>query len=78
MRVLQAMPRAMLSVRVVLMASVVLGASADGVVDGALCDALVARVLLLMVPGVCPCPLWRRLCGLLVYRLWWRWLPLVP
>ena len=47
-------------------------------VDGVLCDALVARVLLLMVPGVCPCLLWRRLGGLLVYRLWWRWLTLVP
>ena len=31
-----------------------------------------------MNPGVCPCLLWRRLGGLLVYRLWWRWLPLVP
>ena len=30
------------------------------------------------VPGVCPCLLWRRLGGLLVYRLWWRWLLLVP
>ena len=47
-------------------------------VDGILCDALVARVLLLMVSRVCPCPLWRRLGGLLVYRLWSRWLPLVP
>ena len=31
------------------------GAAGDGVVDGMLCDAWVARVLLLMVPGVCPC-----------------------
>ena len=31
-----------------------------------------------MVLGVCPCLLWRRLGGLLVYRLWWRWLSLVP
>ena len=36
------------------------------------------ELLLLIVPGVCPCLLWRRLDGLLVYRLWWRWLPLVP
>ena len=54
------------------------GAAGDGAVDGVLCDALVARVLLLMVPGVCSCLLWRRLGGLLVYWLWWRWLPLVP
>ena len=54
------------------------GAAGDGVVDGILCGALVARLLLLMVLGVCPCLLWRRLGGLLVYRLWWRWLPLVP
>ena len=54
------------------------GAAGDGVVSGALCDALLARVLLLMVLGVCPCLLWQRLGGLLVYRLWWRWLPLVP
>ena len=53
------------------------GAAGDGVVDGVLCDALVARVLLMMVPGVCPCLPWWRLGGLLVYRLWWRWLPLV-
>ena len=52
-------------------------AAGDGVVDGVLCNALVARVLLLMVPGVCHCLLWRRLGGLLVYRLWRRWLPLV-
>ena len=49
-----------------------------GVADGVLCDALMARVLLLMVLGVCPCLLWRRLGGLLVYRLWCCWLPLVP
>ena len=40
--------------------------------------AFVARVLLLMVRGVCPRLLWLRVGGLLVYRLWWRWLPLVP
>ena len=40
--------------------------------------ALVARVLLLMVLGVCPRLLWLRVGGLFVYRLWWRWLPLVP
>ena len=38
---------------------------------------LVARVLLLMVLGVCPRLLWPGLGGLLVHRLWWRWLPLV-
>ena len=54
------------------------GAAGDVVVDGVLCDALVARVLLLMVLGVCPCLLWRRLRGLLFYRLWWPSLPLVP
>ena len=54
------------------------GAAGDGVVDGVLCDVLVAGVLLLMVPGVRPCPLWQRLGGLLVYRLWWRWLLLMP
>ena len=54
------------------------GAAGDGVVDGVLCNALVARVLLLMVLGMCPCLLWRRLGGLLVYRLCRRWLPLVP
>ena len=53
------------------------GAAGDGVVDVVLCAALVARVLLLMVLGAYPSPLWRRLGGLLVYRLWWRWLPLV-
>ena len=46
------------------------GAAGDCVVDGVVCDALVARVLLLMVLGVCPCLLWRRLGGLLVYRSW--------
>ena len=54
------------------------GTAGDGVVDAVLCDALVARVLLLMVPGVCLCLLWLRLGSLLVHRLWWRWLPLVP
>ena len=49
----------------------------DGVVDGVLCDALVARLLLMIVPGVCPCLLSWRLGGLLVYRLWWLWVPLV-
>ena len=39
--------------------------------------AWVARVLLLMVLGVCPCLLWPGLGGLLVHRLWWRRLPLV-
>ena len=39
--------------------------------------ALVARVLLLMALGVSPCLLWPGLGGLLVHRLWWRWLPLV-
>ena len=55
-----------------------MSAACDGVVDGVLCDALVARVFLLMVLGMCPCLLWQRLGGLLVYRLWWRWLPPVP
>ena len=32
---------------------------------------LVARVLLLMVLGVCPRLLWPGLGGLLVHRLWW-------
>ena len=77
-RVLQAMPRVMSSVRVVLVALVVSDAASDGVVDGVSRDPLVARVLLLMVPGVCPCLVWRRLVGLLVYGLWWRWLSLVP
>ena len=31
-----------------------------------------------MVLGVCPRLLWLRVGSLLVYRLWWRWLPLVP
>ena len=53
------------------------GGAGDGVVHGVLCDALVARVLLMIVPSVCPCHLWWRLNGLLVYRLWWRLLPLV-
>ena len=39
--------------------------------------ALVARVLLLMVLGVCPSLLWPGLGGLLVHRLWWLWFPLV-
>ena len=38
--------------------------------------ALVARLLLLMVLGVCPRLLWPGLGGLLVHRLWWLWLPL--
>ena len=46
------------------------GAAGDGVVDGVLCDSSVARVLLLMVLGMCPCLLWQRLGGLLVCRLW--------
>ena len=54
-----------------------MGAAGDGVVDGILCDALVARVLLMMVPSVCPCLLRWRLGGLLVYWLCWRRLPLV-
>ena len=39
--------------------------------------ALVARVLLLMVLGMCPRLLWPGLGGFLVHRLWWRRLPLV-
>ena len=39
--------------------------------------ALVARVLLLMVLGVCPRILWPGPGGLLVHRLWWLWFPLV-
>ena len=36
------------------------GAAGDGLVDGVSCDALVARVLLMMVVGVRPClPCWR-------------------
>ena len=38
---------------------------------------LVARVLLLMVPGVCLRLLWPGVGGLLVHRLWWLWFPLV-
>ena len=53
------------------------GGAGDGSVDGVSCDALVAWVLLMMVPGVCPCLRWWRLGGLLVHRLWWPWLPLV-
>ena len=35
------------------------GAAGDALVDDVSCDALVARVLLMMVPGVGPChPLW--------------------
>ena len=52
-------------------------AAGDCVVDGVLCDALVARVSLMMVLCVCLCLLWWKLGGLLVYRLWWRLLPLV-
>ena len=54
------------------------GVAGDGLVDGVLWVALVARVLLLVDPGVCPCLLMLRLGGFLVYRFWWRWLPLVP
>ena len=42
------------------------GAAGDGLVDGVSCDALVARVLLMMVPGVCPCLPWWGLGG-------WKW-----
>ena len=38
---------------------------------------LVARVLLLMVLGVCHRLLWPGLGSLLVHRLWWLWFPLV-
>ena len=38
---------------------------------------LVARVLLLMVLGVCLRLLWPGVGGLLVHRLWWLWFPLV-
>ena len=38
---------------------------------------LVARVLLLMVLGVCLRLLWPGLGGLLVHRLWWLSFPLV-
>ena len=34
-------------------------------------------VVLLVVLGLCPCLLWPGLGGLLVHRLWLRWLPLV-
>ena len=36
---------------------------------------LVARVLLLMVLGVCPRLPWPGLGGLLAHRLWWLWFP---
>ena len=39
--------------------------------------ALVARVLLLMVLGVCLRLLWPGVGGLHVHRLWWPWFPLV-
>ena len=38
---------------------------------------LVARVLLLMVLGVCLRLLWPGVGGLLVHRLWWLWFHLV-
>ena len=38
---------------------------------------LMARVLLLMVLGVCLRLLWLGVGGLLVHRLWWLWFPLV-
>ena len=38
---------------------------------------LVARVLLLMVLGVCLCLLWPGVGGLLVHQLCWLWFPLV-
>ena len=41
-------------------------AAGDGLADGVSCDALVARVPLMMVPGVCPCLLWWRFGG-------WKW-----
>ena len=41
-------------------------AAGDGLVDGASCDAFVARVLWMVVPGVWPCLLWCRLGGLLI------------
>ena len=37
--------------------------------------ALVARVLLLMVLGVCPRLPWPGFGGLLGHRLWWLWFP---
>ena len=39
---------------------------------------MVSCAMLWWVLGVRSCLLWQRLGGLLVYRLWWRWLPLVP
>ena len=39
------------------------GAAGDGLVDGVSCDALVARVLLMMVPGEGPCHPW--------WGAWW-------
>ena len=36
---------------------------------------LVARVLLLMVLGVCPRLPWPGLGGLLAHWLWWLWFP---
>ena len=39
--------------------------------------ALVARVLLLMVLGVCPRLPWPGLGSLLAHRLWWLFFPLV-
>ena len=59
-RVLQVMLRVMSSVRVVLLALCGhgVGAAGDALVDGVSCDALVARVLLMMVPGVGPCHPW--------------------
>ena len=53
------------------------GAAGDCVVDGALWLVLMARVLLLMVLGVCLRLLWPGLGGLLVHRLCWLWFPLV-
>ena len=38
---------------------------------------LVARVLLLMVLGVCLRLLWPGVGDFLVHRLWWLWFPLV-
>ena len=49
------------------------GAAGDGLVDGVSCDALVARVLLMMVQGVCPCLLWWKLGG----RKWFFGSPVV-
>ena len=47
------------------------GAAGDGLVDGVSCNALVARVLLMMVPDVCPCLLWWRPGG-------WKWFGCSP